>query len=137
VRRVEAFLAVGDSPLIRAGARLAGLAAPVLPALLASPLGRLLGAQAEALRPPSDAVRRAARFSVVAEASRHFRRARVAVSGLDPYGTTAVIVARCAAALADSDGTVRSGVLTPAEAFPADRFLADIAAAAGLRVDVD
>jgi short subunit dehydrogenase-like uncharacterized protein len=136
VRRVETFVSLGDSPLVRAGTVLATLAAPLLPALLASPLGGLLRAQVAAMRQPAAAEREATRFAVVAEAVRSFQRARLAIAGADVYGVTAHVVAAAAGALL-AGAIERPGVLAPAEAFPAARFLPAVAAAADLTLSGD
>jgi short subunit dehydrogenase-like uncharacterized protein len=137
VRRVEAFVSLGDSPLVRAGTALAALAAPLLPALLDSPLGGFVRAQIASLRTPPTAARAETRFALLVEAERDFRRARLELTGRDPYAVTSHVVVACAAALTSAAERPRPGVLAPAEAFPAARFLPRVAAAADLTLGGD
>jgi short subunit dehydrogenase-like uncharacterized protein len=114
-RRVETYLAYGDgSPLTRGAARLVGLVGPLLPALAASPLGALARAHAGGSRQPAPEERALARFAVVAEASRRFRRARVSLSGTDLYRVAAAIAAAGAEKLAGADPPAL-GVLAPSQ----------------------
>lgn len=97
-------------------ARSAGLARA------AAPLMRLAGAVG---RGPSERGRSKGRFTVVAEARRPSSGRRVTLTGSDPYGLTAVLIARGAEALAK--GEVRgSGALAPAEAFDARELIAGL-----------
>lgn len=114
-RRVDTYLAFGSgSPLARACARAAGLFGPLLPALAASPLGAIARARVGSSPPPDEAARAGTLWSVVAEASLRFRRARVSLSGTDPYRTTARIVALGAEALTQR-APRETGVLAPSE----------------------
>jgi hypothetical protein len=77
-------------------------------------------------RGPGESSRAKARFVVVAEARRPSAGRRVTLTGSDPYGLTAMLVARGAQALAQ--GEVRgAGALGPAEAFDARELIADLA----------
>jgi short subunit dehydrogenase-like uncharacterized protein len=113
VRRVETYLTLGEVPPALAPAlRLAGLAGPLL-ALAAGPLGALARARAGAAPPPDDVERQHIEFAVVAEASLRFRRARVAVSGTDPYALSARIAALGALRLLE--GGTPAGVIAPSQ----------------------
>jgi short subunit dehydrogenase-like uncharacterized protein len=136
-RRIDAFASFGDGPAIRAGVALAALAAPLLPILLESPLGGLLrAAVASAPVTALPGARAPSRFAIVVEAVRRFRRATLTIAGADPYAATAAIVAEAADALV-AEAPPRAGVLAPAEAFAAARFLPRVAVAAGLALDGD
>lgn len=115
-RRVEAYLALGaaGSPALRVASRVAGLVGPLVPALAASPLGALARARVGTSPPPGAERRAQSQFALVAEAGQAFHRARVSVSGSDPYGLTARIVADGAEHLARVDPP-RAGVLSPSE----------------------
>jgi short subunit dehydrogenase-like uncharacterized protein len=101
--------------------RVAARLAPVLRQLapLAAPFVTLGG-------DPLEKQRRQARFTVVAESLGPAGGRRVALSGSDPYGLTALLIARAAQALlaGEARGT---GALAPAEAFDARDFLARLA----------
>ena len=71
--------------------------------------------------PPEDE-RRAAAWTVVAEARSDGRRSRAAARGTDVYGLTAVILAH-AATLLSAAGYDRAGALGPAAAFDPVTFL--------------
>ena len=97
-------------------ARSAGLARA------AAPLVRLSGSVG---RGPSERRRAKGRFTVVAEARRPSSGRRVTLTGSDPYGLTALLIARGAEALAK--GEVRgAGALAPAEAFSARELIAEL-----------
>ena len=92
-----------------------------------APLGRyaapVLGLAARVLpRGPSPERRARTRFAVVAEARRGHAGARATLTGADPYGLTALLIARGAEALRAGD-VERAGVLAPAEAFEARTLL--------------
>lgn len=100
------------------------LTLPVLKLALSTPLRDLLSSQIDRLPegPPEDA-RRAARWTIVAEARGESGTVgRATVSGRDMYGITAVIAVRCAELLSDP-GFDRAGALAPAQAFDAEGFL--------------
>ena len=98
----------------------AGAAAKVAPlARLGKPLLRAFaGVGGDG---PSEADRRKSRFAVVAEARGPQGDRRVAVTGSDPYGLTALLLVRGAQALAAGEA-VGAGALAPAEAFDARTF---------------
>lgn len=105
VRRVRSY--VQAPRMARHAARLAPAAAPLL--RLAARLGP---------DGPPEHRRRAARFTVLAEARGGGRARRATLVGSDVYGLTALLVAEAARAL--RDGEVRGvGALAPAEAFDA------------------
>ena len=113
---------------------LMAMAAPALPLLARSGLA----AHAHARIPagpegPTAEQRRAARFAVVVTAERQFERRRVTAIGRDPYRVTAEILAGAADDLRRRDA-VRAGVLAPAEAFDADRALAELGRSTDLEV---
>jgi short subunit dehydrogenase-like uncharacterized protein len=126
-RRVQTYLALlGDAPGSRWLARAARAVAPALPALMNSPLGAFARARAGGSAPhPSEKERREASFAVVAEATRSFQRARVAVLGSDPYALTAELLARAAVEICAGVAT-GVGVLAPTEAFAPARWLAEL-----------
>jgi short subunit dehydrogenase-like uncharacterized protein len=111
VRNVRSY--VRASKLV---ARSAGLARA------AAPLVRLAGSVGGG---PSERRRAKGRFTVVAEARRASSGRRVTLTGSDPYGLTARLIARGAEALAK--GEVRgAGALAPAEAFDARELIAEL-----------
>jgi hypothetical protein len=81
--------------------------------LLASGFGRV---------GPSAEERRRRTFEIVAEARGAAGGRRVLLSGSDPYGLTALLIARAAEALR-ADEARGTGALAPAEAFDARSFL--------------
>jgi short subunit dehydrogenase-like uncharacterized protein len=91
-------------------------------ARVAAPLIRLA---ASVGRGPSEQARAKGRFTVVAEARRPSSGRRVTLTGSDPYGLTARLIARGAEALAkgEVDG---AGALAPAEAFAARALIGDL-----------
>jgi short subunit dehydrogenase-like uncharacterized protein len=124
-RRVQTFVSLSDSPWIGRAAQTLGIALPVL---AKTPLVGWLRARADAApAEPSPEDRKFTEFAVVAEARRGFARARVAVSGTDVYGLTALIAAWGAMALAHRT-TGAAGVLAPAEVFDAESTLGELAA---------
>jgi short subunit dehydrogenase-like uncharacterized protein len=97
-------------------ARTAGIAR------VAAPLVRLTAAVG---RGPGEGSRAKSSFAVVAEARRPSAGRRVTLTGRDPYGLTALLIARGAQALAL--GEVRgTGALAPAEAFDARELIAGL-----------
>ena len=105
VREVRSYFRAPEAaarlaPVGRRAAPLLGLAARVLPA------------------GPSPERRARSRFAVVAEARRGGYGARATLTGADPYGLTALLIARGAQALRAGE-VDRAGVLAPAEAFDA------------------
>lgn len=99
-------------------------AMPVLRALLSTPLRDLAESQIDRLpEGPTEEARRAARWTIVAEARRDGDvLGRAVASGPDMYGLTAVIAVHAAELLAaeNFDG---AGALAPAQAFDAEAFL--------------
>jgi len=71
---------------------------------------------------PPEEKRRAARFTVVAEASGPSGSRRVTLEGRDPYGLTARLIVRGAQALMAGE-VPGAGALAPAEAFDARAFI--------------
>jgi short subunit dehydrogenase-like uncharacterized protein len=100
------------------------LTLPLLKVLLSTPLRDLAEAQIDRLPegPPEDA-RRAAKWTIVAEArGTSGSVGRAVVSGPDMYGITAVIAVH-AAELLGADGFDGAGALAPAQAFDPEDFL--------------
>jgi short subunit dehydrogenase-like uncharacterized protein len=100
------------------------LTLPLLRVLLSTPLRDVAERQIDRLPegPPEDA-RRAAKWTIVAEARGVSGSVgRAVVGGRDMYGITAVIAVR-AAELLGAEGFDRAGVLAPAQAFDAEEFL--------------
>ena len=97
---------------------------PVLGLLLRTPVRRALDAAIDRLpEGPSEEVRRAARWMVVADArGEDGRTRRVTAVGPDMYGITAVMAVHGAELLTDEDYD-RSGALAPAQAFDAEAVL--------------
>ncbi|MBT8492987.1 MAG: hypothetical protein KJO07_08005, partial [Deltaproteobacteria bacterium] len=126
--RVQTFISVTeDSALARIFNQGASLVSPLLGALISSPLGALAKAKlAEHSHDPSDAERERSLFAIVARAERSFERRQVGVSGADPYGVTAEIMAWGAERLV-ADGPLGLGVVTPSEAFDPEQGLRAIA----------
>jgi len=118
--RVQTFLSVAnDTPLGRALTRGASLFGSLLPTIVQSPLGALARAKlAEHVSHPSATQRQRTTFAITARAERSFERREVTVSGADPYGITAEVVAYGTERLI-ADGPEAIGVITPAEAFAA------------------
>jgi short subunit dehydrogenase-like uncharacterized protein len=109
VREVRSYLRL--SPVAARLVRLAPAVAPVL---------RVVAGRGG---DPPPAATRGKRFAVVAEAGGPVGARRVVISGRDPYGVTARLVAY--AALALRDGDVRSsGALAPSEVFDPRTLLA-------------
>ncbi len=101
----------------RAAARLAPFARLVAP--LVRPMLLLRG-------DPSEAKRREALFAVVAEARGPAGGRSVTLTGTDPYGLTALLIARAAVALLAGEAR-GAGALAPAEAFDATTFIESLA----------
>ena len=111
VRNVRSY--VRASKLV---ARSAGLAR------VAAPLVRLAGSVGSG---PDERRRARGRFVVVAEARRPAGGRRVTLTGSDPYGLTALLIAHGAEALAKGE-VLGSGALAPAEAFDARELIAEL-----------
>jgi short subunit dehydrogenase-like uncharacterized protein len=111
VRNVRSY--VRASKLVARSAGLARAFAPVM---------RLAGAVG---RGPSERSRAKSRFIVVAEARRPSSGRRVTLTGTDPYGLTAQLIARGAQALASGE-VHGAGALAPAEAFDARELIAGL-----------
>lgn len=107
VRRVRSYFAAPRA------ASLAGLVAP-----LAAPFVRLSGRVGG---DPSAEAKARSRWTVVAEARSGVSRRRATLSGTDPYGLTALLLASGAAALRAGDAR-GAGALAPAEAFDVHAF---------------
>lgn len=107
VRRVRSYFAAPRA------ASLAGVVAP-----LAAPLARLAGRVGG---DPSPQERAGSRWTVVAEARAGVSRQRATLTGTDPYGLTALLLAHGAAALRAGEGR-GAGALAPAEAFDVHAF---------------
>jgi short subunit dehydrogenase-like uncharacterized protein len=126
----------GDALVPRPASVIAPSLMPVMSTVMRTPLrgglDRLIGRLPEG---PPEAKRRRARFAFVAEAvGTDGRRARGTLSGVDVYGSTAVIAV--AGALQLVRGTAPSGVRAPAEVVDAAAFL-DALAPAGIAWSVD
>jgi hypothetical protein len=101
--------------------RIAAKLAPVVRLLapLATPVITLRG-------DPSEEQRRQARFTIVAVSRGPAGGRRVVLGGSDPYGLTALVIARGVQALLAGEAR-GAGALAPAEAFDARGFLARLA----------
>lgn len=115
VRNVRSYLRVPAAPAAARAAPLARLGAPLIRAV------SRFGAAG-----PSEKQRRQSRFAVVAEARGPRGERRVAVTGSDPYGLTALLLVRGAQALAAGEAS-GAGALAPAEAFDARSFAGRLA----------
>ena len=109
VRNVRSYLRA--SKLVARSAGLAQAAAPLI---------RLAGSVG---RGPGERRRAKCRFAVVAEARRPSSGRRVTLTGSDPYGLTALLIAHGAEALAKGEVS-GAGALAPAEAFDARELIA-------------
>jgi short subunit dehydrogenase-like uncharacterized protein len=107
VRRVRSYFAAPRA------ASLAGLIAP-----LAAPFVRLGGRVGGN---PSEEDRAGSRWTVVAEARSGASQQRATLTGTDPYGLTALLLAHGAAALRAGEAR-GAGALAPAEAFDVHAF---------------
>jgi short subunit dehydrogenase-like uncharacterized protein len=102
-------------------------------ARLAAPLVRMSGRIG---RGPSAERRAKSRFAVVGQARGSQGGRRVTLTGRDPYGLTALLIAHGAAAL--RDGEARGvGTLAPAEAFDARAFLGRLEPLIRIESEVD
>jgi short subunit dehydrogenase-like uncharacterized protein len=110
VRNVRSYLRVPAAPAAARAAPLARLGAPLIRAVSG------LGAAG-----PSEKQRRKSRFAVVAEARGPRGVRRVAVTGTDVYGLTALLLVRGAQALEAGESS-GAGARAPAEAFDASSF---------------
>ena len=127
-RRIDTYLAVAeDLPGVAVAARLAGLLGPLVALAAASPLGAFARAQAGAAPPPDEEERHRIEFAVVAEASLRFHRARVSLTGRDPYAVSARIAALGAHHLLAPDPPP-AGVLAPSELADPEASLATLVA---------
>ncbi len=107
--------------------RTIGLLGPALPFLLRSPLMTAMKARAgQSGDGPTNEQRRDSAFSIMAEATRGAEHHSVCVTGCDPYGVTAEVIAYAAAHLLSADD-IEAGVLAPSQLIAADTGLADIA----------
>lgn len=107
-----------DVAQVRSYVRAPRIAAKLAPLVLAS----LVGPLAQIRGNPTEERRRAARFTVVAEAWGRAGSRRVTLTGSDPYGLTALLVARGVEALLNGEAR-GAGALAPAEAFDARDFI--------------
>jgi short subunit dehydrogenase-like uncharacterized protein len=126
-RNVQTYISLlGGAPWEGLATKALSLFGAALPALLSSPLGSVAKSRIASgdRSDPSDRSR--TRFSIVAEATQSFRRARVAITGSDVYGLTAVIAVRAAPALTRDEAPVphpHAGVRAPSEVFDAETEL--------------
>jgi short subunit dehydrogenase-like uncharacterized protein len=109
VRDVTTWMAAS-----RAGALYAPLLIPLAAPLLRGPLGAVLRRLAERAAPPSDERRKEMPFTIRVEARAGSHTAALTLSGRDPYGLTARIVAHAAQRLYAGDAP--TGVVPPARA---------------------
>jgi len=118
--RVQTFLSLADdTSLGRALTRGASLLGPLLSTIAQSPIGALARAKlSEHVTHPTLAQRQRTTFAIAARAERSFERREVTVSGADPYGITAEVVAFGIETLLGR-GPGATGVVAPAEAFSA------------------
>lgn len=123
-RKVSTFMTVETFAGTPAAAPFVPLVAPALTLALRSPLGGMLEPLlARFPEGPSDAMRRAARFTVVAVAhGEDGRIRRGVVTGGDVYGLTAATAVHGAALMAQP-GYDRRGVLSAATAYEPSAFL--------------
>jgi len=134
----QGYLSIAhDSTIGRALTTSASLVGPLVGALLQSPLGAFAKAKlGAARRPPNDAECARARFAIVARAERSFERREVSLSGTDPYGVSAEVLAYGAAELL-ANGPRDTGILAPSQAFDYERALDHLCERASLeRMDV-
>jgi short subunit dehydrogenase-like uncharacterized protein len=136
-RRLTTLMTVETLAGHRAAAPLVPLLLPALTLALRTPLRGLVDAAVDRLADgPSEELRCAARFTVVAVAHADDGRTRSGVvRGGDVYGLTAVTVVEGAARML-AGGYARAGVLAPASAFDARDFL-DTLASAGVTYELD
>ncbi len=134
-RRVQSFISMfGDTPMQRGFARMTAVLGPVLPALMASPLGAFARSRpARTPHDPSNSERRQSKFVLVAEARSGFHRERVAISGGDIYGLGVQVMCMGVDALEGDAAPV--GVRTPAELLAPRRALTTLADRCGLTID--
>jgi short subunit dehydrogenase-like uncharacterized protein len=128
-RRIETYVSWARTGWAMRAAGLAGRLAPLVARTTRAAARRL-----DPAPPPSAAMLARARFAIVARARRGADQATVRISGRDLYGTSALIAAWAAHALA-SRGSGPVGVLAPAEVFAPGPALAALAALADLRID--
>jgi len=115
---------------------LAVAASPLLGAAMRTPLRRALGAAIRRLpAAPSEADRKAARFTISCETRGRSGTRRGVVRGHDVYGLTAVSVAHAATLCADP-GFDLGGALAPALAFDPTEFFAALANS-GVSIEVE
>jgi short subunit dehydrogenase-like uncharacterized protein len=136
-RRLTTLMGVETLVGHRAAAPLVPVLMPAVTLALRTPFNRFVHAVVDRLpEGPTEELRRAAEFMVVAVAHGEDGRVRSGVvRGRDVYGLTAVTVVEGAARLlGDPLGTF--GVLAPASAFDAERFL-DALAPAGVTWELD
>jgi len=102
-------------------------------ARLGAPLIRLTGRVG---RGPSPERRARSQFAVVAQSRGPKGGRRVTLTGRDPYGLTALLIAHAAAALRDGEAR-EVGTLAPAEAFDPRTFLARLEPLIGIESERD
>jgi short subunit dehydrogenase-like uncharacterized protein len=115
---VSTFLSpTGDSPLMRTFTRASSIFGPLIPSLLASPLGQMLGAQVAAFHSSDTGPHRGStRFAVLARGERSFERRQMTLLGGDIYTATADALAYCSDRILAGDVT-GAGVYAPSQAF--------------------
>lgn len=136
-RRISTYISLADTgPLGGWMTRVAPVLSPALPALFRSPLAAQLRAQLAAPAAPSDTDRKFAAFALVIEATRAFERARMLITGSDPYRVTATIACHAVErVLANADAPIPTGVCVPAELLDPADALAALQQACGLGIE--
>ena len=127
--RVQTYLSLTRSRWIGTIARAATRLAPTL---YQAGAGRLIDRALAATSTASDPAD--TRFALIARARRRFAVAQVSVLGSDPYALTATLIADAACDLATSAPRV-TGAVTPAELWPAEASLRQVAEEAGMTID--
>lgn len=113
-RAVSTFMSLGQSRLaVKAGAAMLG-------AVMKTPLRGLIFNRIDAQAAgPDEAERARTMFTIICEARAGERRQRVIITGRDPYGLSAIIVAETATRLVAADKDV-AGATSAARAFGAE-----------------
>jgi short subunit dehydrogenase-like uncharacterized protein len=134
--RVQTFLSLLDpGPVADMVTRAARLVSALVPALVRSSLGAQIRAQiGVGAGRPSVTDRKFARFAVACEARLRFEDARVVLSGSDPYGTAARVMAWAVETLGArmERGSLPMGVRTPSEVFAPGEALEALITRCGL-----
>jgi short subunit dehydrogenase-like uncharacterized protein len=129
-KRVQTYMSLTRSRWVGSLARVASRLAPSLYRAGAGPwLDQALGRAGSTGTDPS-----LTSFALIARARRRFNVAQVRIHGHDPYGLTGRLVADALVDLAANPPRI-TGVVTPAEVWPAEASLRRIADEAGLTIE--